>query len=71
VAQAQGVFIAMFAALGYLTQGAVSGPLALLVGVPLLAGVLVGWKVAHFVDPARLKVVLGGVLILVAPTLVL
>ena len=70
VAQAQGVFIATFAALGFLTQGVVSVPLATLVGVPLLAGVLVGWKVAHYVDPGRLKVVLGAILILVAPTLV-
>lgn len=71
VAQAQGVFIATFAALGFLTQGVVSVPLATLVGVPLLAGVLVGWKVAHYVDPGRLKVVLGAILILVAPTLVM
>jgi len=69
VAQAQAVIIATFAALGYLVQGAVSFGLVALVGVPLLAGVAVGWRVAHRVDPARLKVALGGVLLVVAPYL--
>lgn len=65
VTQVQSVFIAAFATTGYLVQGNVSLPLATLVGLPLLAGVVVGWKIAHLVDPARLEVALGAVLLVV------
>ncbi|WP_122087975.1 sulfite exporter TauE/SafE family protein [Halalkalicoccus subterraneus] len=71
VAQVQSIFISAFAAASYATAGAVSVPVALLVGVPQLIGVVAGWKVAHLVDPGRLRVVLGIVLIVVAPTLLL
>ncbi|WP_135302347.1 sulfite exporter TauE/SafE family protein [Haloarcula amylovorans] len=71
VAQVQSIFIAAFASLGYLAQGTVSLALAGVVGLPLVAGVLVGWRVAHLVDPNRLKVALGGVLLLVGPYLAL
>lgn len=71
VAQVQSIFIASFATAGYLLQGSVSLPLAVLVGLPLLVGVVVGWKVAHLVDPAKLKVALGIVLIAVGPYLAL
>ena len=71
VAQVQSIFIAAFATAGYLIQGNVSVPLAVLVGLPLLAGVVVGWKVAHLINPARLKVVSGIVLIVVGPYLAL
>lgn len=70
VAQVQSIFISGFATAGYLLQGAVSAKYAALVGIPQLVGVVVGWKVAHIVDPARLKVVLGGVLVLVGGYLV-
>jgi uncharacterized membrane protein YfcA len=69
VAQVQSIFIAAFASLGYLAQGTVSLPLAVAIGVPLVAGVLVGWQVAHRVDPDRLKLALGAVLVLVGPYL--
>lgn len=71
VAQVQSIFIAAFAALGYLSRGAISPSLAVLTGAPLVAGVLVGWQVAHRIDPNRLKVVLGAVLLLVGPYLAL
>lgn len=71
VAQVQSIFIAAFATIGYLFQGNVSLPVAALVGLPLLAGVVVGWKVAHLVNPAKLKVALGIVLIVVGPYLAL
>lgn len=69
VAQVQSVFIAAFAAAGYLAQGSVSLLLAGLVGIPLLAGVVIGWGIAHRINPERLKVALGVVLLLVAPYL--
>jgi hypothetical protein len=71
VAQVQSIFISSFATVGYLAVGAVSLPLVALVGIPQLIGVVLGWGVAHRVDPHRLRVVLGLVLVLVAPTLIL
>lgn len=71
VAQVQSIFIAAFATAGYALQGAVLLPLAVVVGVPLLLGVVVGWKVAHVVDPNRLKGALGVVLLGVGPYLAL
>lgn len=71
VAQIQSVFIAVFAATGFFLQGSVSFSLAAIVGLPLLAGVVVGWKVAHRVDPVKLKVVSGALLVLVGPYLAL
>ena len=55
--------MAAFAATTYVLQGAVSLPLALAIGVPELVGVIAGWRVAHRVDPSRLKVALGGTLV--------
>ncbi|ELY66887.1 sulfite exporter TauE/SafE family protein [Natrinema versiforme] len=71
VAQVQSIFIAAFAATGYFLQGNVLVPLAVVVGTPLLLGVVVGWRVAHVVDPERLKVALGVVLLGVGPYLAL
>lgn len=71
IAQVQSVFIAVFASLGYVAQGTVSLPLAALVGIPLVVGVVAGWRVAHRIDPNRLKIALGGVLLLVGPYLAL
>lgn len=65
VAQVQSIFIAAFATTGYLVQGNVSLPFVALVGVPQLVGVVVGWRIAHLVDPERLKVALGCVLVVV------
>lgn len=70
-AQVQSIFIALFAAIGYVSQGAVSFPLAVALGIPLFGGVVVGWLLAHRVDPERLKIALGVVLLIVAPYLAL
>jgi len=71
VAQMQSIFIATFATAGYVLQGNVSWPLATIVGVPLIAGTVVGWKVAHLVNPARLKAGLGVTLVAIGPYLAL
>jgi uncharacterized protein len=71
VAQVQSIFIATFATVGYALQETVIVPLVIALGIPLLAGVVAGWKVAHLVDPARLKVALGIVLLGVGPYLAL
>lgn len=71
VAQVQSIFIATFATAGYALNGAVSIELALLVGIPQLVGAFVGWRIAHYVDPERLKVALGLTLIGIGPYLVI
>lgn len=69
VAQVQSVFIATFATAGYALNGAVSLPLALLVGLPQLVGAFLGWRVTRVVDPHRLKTALGLTLVAVGPYL--
>lgn len=69
VAQVQSVFISAFATAGYAVQGAVHWPLALLVGIPELVGVVLGWWVAQRTKPAQLKLVLGAVLVIVGLSL--
>src|SRR5699024_4720168 len=54
-AQAQSVVIASVGTLGYLGQGAIDWPLAVLVGLPELAGVLLGWKIARALPTRTLK----------------
>lgn len=71
VAQVQAVFIATFATAGYLANGAVSIPLAALVGVPQVIGAVAGWRIAHLIDPERLKAALGLTLLAVGPYLAL
>jgi uncharacterized membrane protein YfcA len=70
-AQAQSVVIAGVGTIGYVVQGDVSWPLALLVGVPQLAGVVIGWRLAHTLPTDRLRVALAGTLIVVGPYLIL
>ncbi|WP_049924614.1 sulfite exporter TauE/SafE family protein [Halopiger djelfimassiliensis] len=70
-AQVQSIFIAAFATTGYAVQGNVDLALAVVIGTPLLLGVVVGWRVAHAIDPQRLKAALGVVLLGVGPYLAL
>ncbi len=70
-AQVQSVVIAIVSTIGYLTQGAVLWPLALLIGVPELCGVLIGWKIAHCVPTRTLRYALVAALFVLAPYLAL
>jgi len=71
VAQAQSVAIAGVGSLGYLAAHAVNWPLAVLVGIPELAGVLLGWKIAHALPSRLLKNTLIVTLLALAPYLAL
>ncbi len=71
LAQVQAVFVSGVATASYFAADAVSIPLALLVGIPQLVGVLVGWKVAYLIEPRRLRIVLGVTLVLIAPVIAL
>lgn len=70
-AQAQSIVIASVGTVGYLVHGAIDWPLAVLVGVPELVGVLLGWKVARVVPTRGLKYALVIVLLALAPYLAL
>jgi uncharacterized membrane protein YfcA len=70
-AQAQSIVIATVGTVGYAVHGAIDWPLAALVGIPELAGVLLGWKIAHSLPTRRLKYALVTVLGALAPYLVL
>jgi uncharacterized protein len=62
-AQAQSIVIAAVGSLGYLAHGAINWPLAALVGIPELAGVLIGWKIAHSLPTRTLKYALIATLL--------
>ena len=70
MAQAQSVAIAAFATAGYVARGSVDWGLALLIGVPLVVGTVVGWRLAQRVDAGRLTTLLGAVLLAVGVYLV-
>ncbi|MFF0965913.1 sulfite exporter TauE/SafE family protein [Streptomyces sp. NPDC003703] len=70
-AQAQSVVIATVGTFGYVAHGAVDWPLAALVGVPELAGVLLGWRIAHALPARHLKTALVLTLLALAPYLAL
>jgi uncharacterized membrane protein YfcA len=70
-AQAQSIVIAGVGTIGYALRGAIAWPLVPVVGVPLLAGVLVGWKLTQTVSTARLRSLLATALIVVGAYLIL
>jgi uncharacterized membrane protein YfcA len=69
-AQAQSIVIAGVGTIGYALRGAIAWPLVLVVGVPLLAGALAGWRLAHAVPTDRLRSLLAVVLIAVGTYLI-
>lgn len=70
-AQAQSIAIASVGTLGYLASDAINWPLAALVGIPELAGVLLGWKIAHSLPTRSLTYALIITLFALAPYLAL
>lgn len=70
-AQVQSVIIAGVGTVGYLATDAIDWPLAVLIGVPELAGVLIGWRIAHALPTRVLKYGLVVALLAMAPYLAL
>jgi uncharacterized membrane protein YfcA len=70
-AQAQSVIIAGTGTIGYVLSGSIHWPLAAVVGVPELTGVLLGHRVAHTVPTRWLTYALGLALVTLAPWLLL
>jgi uncharacterized protein len=69
-AQAQSIVIASVGTIGYALRGAIAWPLVPVVGVPLLAGALVGWRIAQAVPAERLRSLLAVALIAVGAYLI-
>ncbi|HTU98364.1 MAG TPA: sulfite exporter TauE/SafE family protein [Solirubrobacteraceae bacterium] len=70
-AQAQSIVIAGVGTIGYALRGAIAWPLVLVVGIPLLAGALLGWRIANAVPADRLRSLLAGVLVAVGAYLII
>lgn len=70
-AQAQSVVIAGVGTVGYVVAGAVDWPLAALVGLPELAGVVIGWRIARALPTRTLTYGVVVALLAVAPYLAL
>ncbi|PAP75531.1 sulfite exporter TauE/SafE family protein [Rubrivirga marina] len=70
MAQVQSVAIAGFATLGYVVRGTVDWPLALLIGVPLVIGTVIGWRLAQKTPTERLTTLLATVLLVIGVYLV-
>ncbi|NEB74440.1 sulfite exporter TauE/SafE family protein [Streptomyces sp. SID14478] len=68
-AQAQSVVIASVGTVAYVAHGSVDWTLAAVVGVPELAGVLIGWRIARALPAQRLKYALVVCLLALAPYL--
>ncbi|MFG1910686.1 sulfite exporter TauE/SafE family protein [Kribbella sp. NPDC048928] len=69
VAQAQSVVIATVGTIGYLAQGSIDWPVAVLIGVPELAGVLIGWRIARALPTRILRNTMVVALFALAPYL--
>lgn len=68
-AQAQSVVIATVGTIGYLAQGSIDWPVAVLIGVPELAGVLIGWRIARALPTRILRDAMVVALFALAPYL--
>ncbi len=70
-AQAQSIVIAGVGTIGYVVQGAVSWRLALVIGLPALVGVVLGWRLAQTLGGERMRLALAATLIVIGPYLIL
>jgi uncharacterized membrane protein YfcA len=70
-AQVQSIVIASVGTIGYALHGSVDWPLVGLIGLPELAGVIVGWRIARALPTRTLRGILIAVLLLLAPYLAL
>jgi uncharacterized membrane protein YfcA len=70
-AQVQSIVIASVGTIGYAVHGSVDWALVLLIGLPELAGVIIGWRVARALPTRTLRGILIAVLLVLAPYLAL
>ncbi len=68
--QVQSVAISGIGAIGYAAHGAIDWPMAVLVGVPEMVGVVLGWQLARRLPAPVLAAALAAGLIALAPYLV-
>lgn len=67
--QVQSIVISGVGAAGYAAQGSIDWAMAAIIGVPLLAGVIIGWKIGTILPVRTLRFVLVAVLLALAPYL--
>jgi uncharacterized membrane protein YfcA len=70
-AQVQSIVIATVGTIGYAVHGSVDWGLVAVIGIPELAGVLLGWRIARALPTPTLRWVLIVVLLALAPYLAL
>lgn len=70
-AQVQSIAIATVGSIGFAVHGSIDWSLAVVIGIPELLGVFVGWKVAHLLPGRTLKTALVVILLALAPYLML
>jgi uncharacterized membrane protein YfcA len=70
-AQVQSIVIATVGTIGYALHGSVDWALVLLIGLPELVGVIVGWRIARALPTRTLRGILIAVLLVLAPYLAL
>lgn len=63
----QALFITSSTSINYFLRGDVNFDLLLIIGVPYVSSQILGWYLAHKINPKMLKVFLGLMLILMAP----
>jgi uncharacterized membrane protein YfcA len=68
-AQVQSIIISIVGSVSYFSIGAIDWRLAVIVGVPELCGVLIGWKLARAVPARHLRRAMIIILIGIAPVL--
>ena len=70
-AQAQSIVIASTGTVAYAANGSIDWALAALIGIPELAGVLLGWRLARKLPTRTLKIALVATLLALSPYLAL
>jgi len=66
----QGIFITSATSLNYIFDGNVDFALVLVSGVPFVIMLVTGWKIAHYIVERKLKIAIGIILFLLAPSII-
>jgi len=69
--QVQAVAVSGIGSIGYATSGSIDWPLAVVIGIPEVVGVLIGWRIARAVPARALTITLIVALLALTPYLAL
>jgi len=65
------VAVSGIGSIGYATSGSIDWPLAVVIGIPEVVGVLIGWRIARAVPARALTITLIVALLALTPYLAL